>query len=228
MTADELRALVTSDEVFATTLAVFLCDRHGGAALSWHPDNIRRQLLADTGVEVPQHNLDKLLAGIAVVTGDEFYRDPQAFASLTKAFAGEGFDPGTFSRPSAMECAWAVAEAFLLAEPEDEMPYSDEVRAFMGAVLREEGFLKPPGVLAMAQDFEPAGTVEFADDPGMFQTVWSVQRSRTDEVNGLVAVNLRELAEQLRSLPLQNGDAGPFVAKVMSALGREASGAGRG
>jgi hypothetical protein len=133
------------------------------------------------------------------------------------------FDPA-----DSVECAWAVTEALLLVPPdaEDPEPFSDEVRHYIGAVLREEGYVTAPDVLRIALDGDFADHVRFnfADDPEMFQGIYDVQASKAAEVTDTVRENLTELLEQIQSLPLVHGDARGLVARLSGQIRQDAAG----
>jgi hypothetical protein len=127
------------------------------------------QVRDDFDVALPRANLDRLQAAIAVVTTDRFFQSVDRFIEVANVLAGSAARPGVFDPADAVECAWAVAESFLLHPPDadEPEPFSDDVRAYVGQVLRSEGFLKPPAILrfALAADRTTDAQYVFGDDP---------------------------------------------------------------
>jgi hypothetical protein len=212
--------ILVSPDAYATTLLVLCLDAFGhipdpedpkrAAFWSWHPATVRQELKERFGVEVPWHNLDRIMAAVAVVTTDAFFKDEDRFVKLANILAGDGFDPSAFEPADAAECAWAVTEALLLSPPDDDPePFSDGVRRYIGFVLREEGYVVPPDVLRIALDADWSDQVNYdwSDDPVMFGAVYDTQTAKKDEVEAVVREGLREMLEQIASLPLENGSA---------------------
>lgn len=218
-----VRDMLTGDGTYGTTMLVLVLDRYGTAALDWHPETLRMELRDDFHVEPTRANMDRLMAAIAVVTTDAFFKDPARFIQLCNVLSGDEFDPTVFDVADVGECAWGITEALLLQPPDDEdpEPFSDEVRHYVGAVLREEGFVKPPDVLGIALDANWSDHVqfEFADDPEMQAAIYKTAADRTDEIETLLRDGLRALFEQLRALPLLNGTADSLYSRVSAAQG---------
>ncbi len=211
-----LQQMLTSQDTFATVLLVFFVDRYGMEALDWHPKTIKLQLQQDFGIVFSKSNLDKLMAGIAIVVTDAFFRDTPQFIELCNVLSGDDFDPTVFEPADSAEMAWGVAEAMLLFPPEDNMPFSDEIRAYVGRVLKDEGYVRPPKVLRFATDADFADQVEFdfTSDPEMFQAIYANQSAKADEIDVLVMDNLQELLTQLTSLPLNSGDTSQIKERI--------------
>lgn len=216
---EQVRKLLESPDAFGTVLLTLCLDLWGDECLRdrddpdrgpWHPTVFRDELEARYGVKLPKANLDKLMAAVTVVTTDLFFRDAAAFVTLANVLAGDEFDPGVWEKADAVECAWAITEALLLDPPDEgnPEPFSDEIRHYVGAVLRDEGFVTPPDVLRIALDSDFAAKVEydFADDPEMFEGIYAVQRDKAADVESVLRGQLTELAAQLEALPLADGD----------------------
>lgn len=213
-----VRDMLTGEGTFATTLLVWALDCYGPEVLTWHPETIRMELADDFHVEPTRANMDRVMAGVAVVTTDAFFKDPARFIQLCNILSGDEFDPTEFDAADAAECAWGITEALLLRPPEEDEPepFSDEVRAYVGAVLREEGFVTAPDVLAIALDANWSDKVqfEFADDPEMQSAIYKTQADRADEITALVKEGLASLIRQIQALPLRNGTAEAIFKRV--------------
>ena len=216
------QAMLTSGNAYATVLLVFFVDRYGLEALDWHPKTIKLQLEQDFGIELPKSTLDKLMAANAIVSTDAFFRDTPQFIELCNVLAGDDFDPTVFEPADSAEMSWALAESMLLWPPEGGMPFSDEFRGYVGQVLRDEVYIRPPKILSFATDADFAKQVrfDFTSDPEMFQAVYQVQSEKDDEIDLLDKENLQELLTQLTSLPLQNGDTSQIKKKIQAGLKR--------
>lgn len=224
---ERVRRLLEDPDAFATVLFVLACDAFGPDCLHdkddpdrgpWHPATFRAELEHRFGVKLPQCNLDKLMAAVTVVTTDLFFKDASAFVTLANVLAGDEFDPGTWEKADAVECAWAITEALLLDPPDhtDPEPFCDEVRYYIGAVLKDEGYVAPPDVLKIALGADQAVKAEFdfTDDPEMFQGIYAVQQGKAAEVEEVLREQLLALRAQLKSLPLADGDTAELEQRI--------------
>lgn len=211
-----LRAALTSPESYASTLLTVFVDRYGTDGLGWAPETIRLQLRDDFGVQLSRGNFDRLMAAITLVTDDAFYQNLPKFIELCNVLAGSTLDPGTFDPADATECAWGITEALLISPPESAEPFCDDIRHYLTAVLKDEGFVTPPDVLRIALDADFAEQVRysFADDPEMFSAIWQTQQSNTQRLNDALRDGLTELFNQLRALPLRNGSAEKLLSRL--------------
>ena len=98
---------------------------------------------------------------------------------------------------------------------DDAEGFSDEIRFYIGHVVRDAGIVNPPDVLRIAMydtAEDPLGA--FSDDPEMYQAMYELQQSKSDEITGMLKDNLRELFKELESLPLENGDTAGLLEKI--------------
>lgn len=224
-------AALNDQDSFATTLLLLALDafppdtekgEKRSPLLDWTPTTIQMELNQHYGVQLTQLALDKIMAAIMIHTTDLFFRDPFYFIELCNVLSGDNFEPDEFDPADSIECAWGVTEGLLLNPPDDEdpEPFSDEVRAYIGFVLREEGFTSPPGILKIAldADFSPQVATTFADDPELFAGIYQAQQSKADEVETIMKNQLTELAEQLQRLSLQNGSTAGLIQKLRQSL----------
>lgn len=228
---EAVRALLESPDTFGTVILVLVLDLWGDECLRaaddpdrgpWHPTVFKDELEHRYGVVLPKCNLDKLMAAVTVITTDLFFQDARAFVTLANVLAGDEFDPGVWEKADAVECAWAITEALLLDPPDDgnPEPFCDEIRHYVGAVLRDEGFVSPPDVLRIALDGDFASQVEynFADDPAMFEGIYAVQQGKAADVESVLRSQLTELAAQLKALPLADGDTAELEKRIAQML----------
>lgn len=203
------RALLLSDETFASPLFLIVMDKYGEEALQWAPETIRRELEDDFQLELPKESLDKIMAAISVVTTNFFYKDVTKFIEICNIFAGDDFQPDEFDPADADEILLGITEALFLWPPDDdaESQFSEEIREYISQVLNEEGVVKPFDVLKLALDGDQSAKVdsEYADDPEMYSAIYESQNARTDEMQAIYLENIGALIQQLSLLRLKQG-----------------------
>lgn len=193
-----------------------LIDQYGTDCLAWTPATIRMQVEEDFGVKLPKVNFDKLMAGITVLTTNYFYKNLPRFIELCNALAGDDFDPESFDPADSYECAWGITEALLLCPPDEEEPFCDDIRYYIGAVLRDEGYVTPPDILKIGldADFSQQVTHSWSDDPEMFAGIYQKNQDKAAELSDVIRENLMDMMQQIQMLPLKNGDATQLVDKL--------------
>jgi hypothetical protein len=202
-------------------------DSPGENCYSWHPGTILLEIRDDFGVELPQGNFDRLMAGIHLLTSDSFYKNGATFVEICNVLSGGLYNPATWDPADALECAWGITEAMLLSPPDDddEEPFSREIRAYIGAALDQEGILDPPDVLRIA--IRGAGHNSAAqvssqfDDPETRQAITQTEAAKVREINDHIKSNLRMLVGQLGALHLTHGDARSLAGRLARTLGKE-------
>lgn len=217
-----VRRLLGSPDTYATTLLVWALDTFGPELLEWHPTTIKMEVEAAAGVRLPKGNLDKLLAAVVILTTDLFFKDAARFVQLANVLAGDDFEPDEFEPADAVECAWAVTEALLLVPPDDADPetFSDEVRLYVGHVLKEEGFVRPPDILriAIGGDGSARAAADWGRDPELSAAIAAEDARKAAEVEQVVRDGLRELVEQLTALPLREGSTDRLAEKISATI----------
>lgn len=212
----QVRELLSNRETFATTLLTILIDTYaeqldGGLTelLSWSPETFQLQLEDDFSVQIPQGNLDKIMAAVSVVSSNAFYKSLPQFITICNVLSGAEVEPETFDPADAAEVAWGVTEALLLSPPTDDdpEPFSDEIRGYIGVVVKEAGMLRPPDVLRLGilKNIELDPAYDFSDDPVMYEALWKNQADKVEDINSMVRTRLHDLVSELRSLTLEHG-----------------------
>lgn len=203
------REVWASPDSYATTLLVLFVDRYGTEALSWHPETIAMQVGEDFAVEVPRVNMDRLLAAITLVTTNYFYKRLSVFNDTCNVLSGDDFNPGVFQPADTADCAWGITEALLICPPDEEEPFTDEIRYYVGQLLRNEGYVQAPDILRIALGADLSDQIHdtFAEDPDMFQALHENQTEKTQQCEQLIRENLERLLSQIEALPLANGSA---------------------
>lgn len=207
-------------------LLVWALDTYGTECLEWHPTTLKMEIESDFKVRLPKKNFDKLLAAIAILTTDLFFKDAARFVMLANVLAGDDFEPDEFEPADAAECAWAVTEALLLVPPdeEDPEPFSEDVRRYIGHVLKDEGFVRPPDILRIALDGDTSSMVDglYSGDAEVYGQIGATQKAKTAEIETIIRDGLRELVEQLQALPLKEGSTAELTKKISENIRRVA------
>ena len=225
------KALLLDQDTFATTMLVLAVDLFGMECLGdkedpdrgpWHPSTFRSMLEEHFGVQIPQANLDKLMAAVTIVTTDLFFTKADRFIVLANILAGDEFEPGVWEKADSVECAWAITEALILDPPDEgnPEPFADDIRRYIGFVLRDEGYVTPPDVLKIAidGDFSDRVRFNFSDDPEMFEGIYAVQQGKTQEVEAVLRDCLLGLSQQLELLPVREGSTAEFQDRIRQML----------
>jgi hypothetical protein len=216
-----LKPVFMDPDSFATTLVTALVDLYGTEATSWAPPTVRMELEDDLGAPLAPLLFDRLMAGIALVVTDTFFTSLPDFIELCLVLSGAAFDPTVFQPADVDDCAWGMTEALLLAPPESENPFSDEIRAYIGQAAETEGIINPPDILKIAlRDHDILGKVQagFADDPEMTQAIWGAEASKTEDINSLVKGRLQLLIQQLAGLKLSHGNTADLAKRMLKNL----------
>lgn len=213
-----------SPQTFASVLLTVFLDRFGVEGLQWEPGTITLEVEEEFDVDLPQASLDKLLVAINIVTSDSFYRSLPDFVMFCNVLSGDTYRPDMFDPADSSEVAWGLTEGLLLSPPEDDQdgPFSDEIRAYIGAVLDQEGIINAPDVLKIAlrkANVSDAAN-EFSDDPDMFNAIYDVEAGKTAEVDDIIRAKVQMLLGQLQALQLQNGATGAVVKTLAASLSR--------
>lgn len=225
-----IRGVLEDPNTSATVLLVLLMDfypprpeENTAEFLNWAPQSIRHQLSDDFGARISDATIGRIMAGIHLITSDEFYHNLPTFNDLCVVLAGEPHRIDMFVPASAAACAWGITEALLLSPPDqnDKEPFDDEIRAYISKALHDEGILTAPDILRIAlHDPKLADKVryDFADDPEMFGAIFESEASKTDDINRFVKGRLRQTLETLESLPLRRGNVEQLAAKMLANL----------
>ena len=222
-TTSKSSAVFTDTSSYTTTMITQFVDTYGTEGFSWSPETIVMEVEDDFKVKLPRANKDRLLAGVNLITSDDFYKSLPDFINYCNVLSGDLYDPTRWDPAASSEIAWGITEGLLLSPPaeDDEDPFTDEIVAYIGALLDEEGIINPPDVLKIAvRDVSGYSPGEFSDDPIMFDAVHDFETGKTESINAAVKQGLRTLAEQLDALSLQDGDTKDAVTRMLGGLSK--------
>lgn len=218
---DVMQEAWTSKDTFASVLLTLFMDRFGTEALTWDPTTITLEIEEEFGVDLPQLPLDKLVVGIQLLTTDRFYKSLPDFISFCNVLNGDTYRPDMWDPADAEEVAWGITEALLIYPPEDNdpEPFTDEIRAYIGATLDREGLINPPDILriALRQARISPSIEDFSDDPTMFNAVYDLEEGKRADIENTIRMRTKMLAAQFRALKLKNGGVDKIVKMLETA-----------
>lgn len=217
-----MQAMWTSPQTFGIVLLTVFLDRFGVEGLDWDPNTITLEVEEEFDVDLPQCVFDKLMTAISILTSDTFYRSLPDFITFCNVMSGDTYRPDTFDPADSSEVAWGITEGLLISPPEDDAdgPFSDEIRAYVGAVLDREGIINAPDVLqiALRQANVSDAAAQFSDDPDMFTAIYEVEAGKSDEINKIILEKVNMLLGQLKAIKLQNGATDSVVRMLEQSL----------
>lgn len=221
MASKESSALWMDPGAYTLPLLAMVIDELSMEATEWDPGTIAMEIEESFGVKPPPLNMSKALAGITLLTTNDFYTSPVDFAALVLTM---NCKPAGIL-PDALSCAWGLTEGMLIMPPDDddENPFSAEILALLGQILKIEGILNPPDVLRIAthdSSLLEAAKYSWSDDEEMFQMISEFERSKTEEINQTVQDRAMAMFRQLQTIPLQNGSAAETTSRMIAGLAR--------
>lgn len=215
----KIQAVFNNADALATPLTLQTLDLYGMEAMEWHPATLTMQLQGDYEVKLSDAQLSRIYAGFTCITTDFFYQDVSKFIELCRVFAGHDFDLEVFSPAYLDEVIVATIEAYLLGPPDKKFPFHPEISGYVEHMMQVEGAMTP--VFTLREFFENPPEFfpgEWDDDPEMFQSVYHVQKSKTQELLNIARDHLVLLLEQIRPLPLKNGSTDLVVQKLEKSI----------
>lgn len=207
------------NDSYTTTLVAMFLDMYGTEGLSWDPTTCLMEVQDDMAVVLPPIVADRLLAGIQLLKTDAFYCSLPDFIAFCNVLSGTPNNPEMWDPADVYEISWGITEAMLLAPPDNEdEPFTEEIRAYIGQMVSVAGIISPPDVLRLALRDSPELTgqvnAEYSDDPLMFQAIYAVEQAKTDDITRMLKENLGELLDQLTRLPLRSGSTRDLIARL--------------
>lgn len=204
--------LLMDPESIGTVLLCGLIDEFGTECFEWEPETLNIEILHAWKVTPPQVTMDKIQALLTVLTTNTFYKNLDAFNHVCNALAGDGADFENYDPASISQIAWAIAETTLVSPPEEKdssYQFGDEIITFITAKLDEEGFSKPPRILANLVKPKD-NTTEINDiltgDGIEFNGYWDMQQRKRLDVDEWIGSRLLKLMTDLSDLKLTHAD----------------------
>jgi hypothetical protein len=213
-----------SPQTFGSVLLTVFLDRFGVEGLQWDPATVVMEVEEEFDVDMPQCAIDKLMAAINILTSDSFYTNLPDFVMLCNVLSGDTYRPDMFDPADSAEVAWGLTEGLLISPPDDQEnePFSDEIRAYIGAVLDTEGIINAPDILqiALRQANVSDAANQFSDDPAMFNAIYDVEAGKTEDINNSIKQKALMLVAQLQAIKLDNGVTEQVVKTLSESLNR--------
>lgn len=166
----------------------------------YDPYTIRLELQDELRLpQIDEDNFAKLMSALAIATTDLFHRNLPAFIEICNVFSGTPPNVDVFDPADVHEMAWAVAESQLIAPPDEpgEGEFSAEIRAYMGEMLRIEGWLTKPKILGMAVMPREVTPAEITEDAEMLPAMIAADDERHLSLTEVLHENTRLLVEQI-------------------------------
>jgi hypothetical protein len=159
-----------------------------GDFLAWEPESIWLEL-QHQGVDVPESNRAKIMAGVSLRMMPTFYWDGIVFEKTAIAFDHQAPNPDILEEASPARLAWAVVEAgwIIRQAKEATWEFGTEPRAYAGVILARAGFVLAPEQLSFAQNALDRERFHRTDLVNEVKERWA----RVDK-NGLEKLSLQE------------------------------------
>lgn len=205
-------------EAMATPLLFLIVDRLGVESFDYDPQSLLIEIEDEWGVKPHPAAFDRLMAGIAITTGDEFFVELPTFVDFCNLLSGGLFDPRWFDPADTFEICWGLLEASLLNPPEEgelRSRLSEDVIGYIEQTTKWEGFIRLPevlrGIVTRSQDLPDT------DDPVVFETIFQVQEEKKQEVETWVSQRFAKMGDQLKKIKFQNGQT-EVIARLIQKL----------
>lgn len=219
------------EHAYATTLVALLLDRvqpdegegddDGPLALcDWDPAAIHAEIVDTWGVRPHVVTFHRALMGLAFLcTPRRFRENAAAFIDMCNVFCGSAFNPTAFDPADAFECAWGLTESLLLSPPgrdQGDDIFGPEVRAYVGTVVANEGFISPPDVLRIGEGTANRALVSSLSREEQTAAI-EEDRRRSAEITTALDEGVARLLSQLEGLSLRRGDAKRLRERILAA-----------
>lgn len=198
------RQLVLSEDVHPAALLTLAIKLLGAENVStYEPATIRMELEDVLNLRpFPAEAYDKLMAAVAVLTTDLFFKDVLAFNELCNIMSGNPPAPDDYEPCDSLEMAWAVFQARAIDPMDgrnDQVEFSEDVKLYMGMILSQEGFMAPPSILkdAIMPPDADAVSSTYMEDAEILPTIVDKHRIALDQIEEAVGQYTNELTQQL-------------------------------
>ena len=205
VTDNGVRAILENDKTFATELLAIAMDKYGADIMEWEPETLRMAMQEDFSVELPEINCDKLQALITAYTTNLFFKSAETFHHICGALSNYDMNVELWEPLAPEVLLWGMYEVLLNVADTNMSDvlteFSDEVRAYIGVSLNEDGMADGPDLLAIGTGGNNA-VDQWADDEVMFKGVWQNQQDAKTQVLKEIGVRLTALVVAIDTAPL--------------------------
>ncbi len=202
-------SIFSNPQAFASPLIAEVTDRFGTAAYDWDPKSLRLSIEDTTGISLSADNMDKIQAGLLVLTTNQFLVSLESFIQVCNAMGGEGTDFESFDPAEVDEMAWTITEALLLVPAEQGLPqvFSQEIRHYILKASEYEGFVELPKPLSgVAGDLVKKVAAPVETDRLLYAASFSASRDAVAAVEAGVQAKFAAMMAQMNGLALTTGD----------------------
>lgn len=173
---ENIKKILQSDDCFATTALLCFIRVAGTEGLEWLPGTIRHEMDLVFG-GISESTFNRLMAGIQILTSDDFYILLKRFIDYTNILNHGHLDDFV---ADIGEICWALTEAKIIEDPGPiENPlqiFSSDVASYIEVAFNESGLLVPPRILkeygfkAFSKTQEAMSS--FTDTPELYQPLY--------------------------------------------------------
>lgn len=149
---------------------------------------------------IPFENFDRLMAMNTVLSTDLFYQDLDAFIEICNILSGNPSMANVFDPADTYEIAWALAETDLLDTRDNDIEFSEEIRAYMGMMLQYDGFFSPPSIMKMAIMPQMAQPAEITTDAELLPSIIGNNDILHQSVREMLLQNTQKLVSQIEPI----------------------------
>ena len=193
----KIKAMLRHPNTMGTVLHAIAVRTWGTDIYGWEPETIVMEFKDEWEIDLPSAAADKLCALLSAVSSDRYYQDWAAFTYVNQVLCGhdgdviEGADPLLVA-----EAAWGVVEMRL--NDATPSPWGEEVGRYVGVLLDEEGFDRPPAILGFAIMPARYGGSDYAADRTQRK---SIETEHAKVVSEFMQEQALTLFRQLQELP---------------------------
>jgi hypothetical protein len=211
MKYNSVQEALADDLLFCTSVAAIMTDNFDAEWLNWEPETVEMELRV-LGKQPPSPFLmDKAMAVSVLLSTNLFHVSFETFNNLVQVFNFDTAKSDLFIPASIDDVLWGCTEARILEGPEqfDNEGFSHDIARYTGTLLSQHGMTKTPSVLNFAEyDTEEMDRrdIMLASDEFIFKAYWDSHRGLLEEAEREVVTKTKTLLEQVRGLPLKNGD----------------------
>jgi len=202
--------ILKSEHCYATTALACFLDQFGTEGLDWLPETIFVSMEEAYGA-LPIGTLNKLMAGIQILTSDDFFTKVGRFVDYTNILNHGHFDD---SVADVGEIAWALTEVKIINDPgstEDPLAiFVSDIVEYIEAAFNNSGLTYPPDIFKYYGLYFPDKRLNvlssYADNPELYSILDEAVKYHTALVNAAIKQNLDELFIQLSQCGLNVPD----------------------
>jgi hypothetical protein len=205
---------------FTTSLVLVTIDAFTTDAANWHPVVLREQIENRYSIkDLPAINFDKVVAGLHVISHDDFTWNTFVFNIFCHIFNNVEMDLETaLPVPDPYILAWGVAEGSILAHDSLAPAYKflkQPVLDLIDATMSFNGLGLFPPILRISPDASKTLLKPENIDASLIQDVLKVQFRYLNDINEYLLTKLSGLLNELAQLRLTHGSTEPLIAQII-------------